>query len=143
MALKLPSEADEWISVWREHLNDSEAYAEKGTGWGVGFDGDFVFVIEPDDTYPGDPVYLFVGLEDGRCTDAYEVGSPDEVDHGFVYRGPYTNWKGLVEGDVGAMDGLMSGKFDLDGDMQKVLQYSDAAVVMTENAAAIDTEFEY
>jgi hypothetical protein len=27
--------------------------------------------------------------------------------------------------------------------MQIVLQYSDAATVMTENAAEIDTEFEY
>jgi hypothetical protein len=37
----------------------------------------------------------------------------------------------------------MGGQFELDGDMQKVLQYSDAAVVMTENAATIDTDFEY
>jgi len=37
----------------------------------------------------------------------------------------------------------MSGSFDLDGDMQIVLQYSDAATVMTENASEIDTEFEY
>jgi hypothetical protein len=28
---------------------------------------------------------------------------------------------------------MMNGIFDLDGDMQKIPQYSDAAVVMTEN----------
>ena len=38
---------------------------------------------------------------------------------------------------------MMDGTFDLDGDMQKVLQYSQAAVAMTEAAGDVDTEFEY
>jgi hypothetical protein len=38
---------------------------------------------------------------------------------------------------------MMDGTFELDGDMQKVMQYSQAAVVMTELASDIDTEFEF
>ncbi len=143
MAIALPSEADAWIEEWAEQLNDSEAYAEAGQGWGEGFNGDFLFEIQPDDVYDGDPVYLFVGLEDGECTEAYRTDDPDGEDWGFAYRGTYGDWKQLIRGEIGAIDGLMDGKFDLDGDMQKVLQYSEAAVVMTENAGDVPTDFEY
>lgn len=143
MAHALPSEADEWIRAWADELNDSEAYAEAGEGWGIGFNGDFIFEIGPDDVYDGEPIYLFVGLEDGECTEAYRTDDPDAEDWGFAYRGTYSDWKGLIQGEVGAIDGLMDGKFELDGDMQKVLQYSQAAMVMTDNAGNVETEFEY
>jgi putative sterol carrier protein len=65
------------------------------------------------------------------------------VESGFVYRGDYSDWVKLNEGEIGAIDGMMSGVFELEGDMQKVLQYSDAAVVMTENAGSIDTDYGY
>jgi len=143
MAIALPSEADEWIQEWREKLNESDRYSEVGQGWGVGFDGSFLFVIEPDDTYDGDAIHLYVDLEDGECTAARMVDGEDAVDWGFAFRGSYTNWKRLIHGEADPIEGMMSGEFDLDGDMQKVLQYSNAAVVMTENAGAVDTEFEY
>lgn len=49
--------------------------------------------------------------------------------------------KALLRQEIGVIDGLMGGDFELDGDMQKVLQYSDAAVRLTELAADIDAEF--
>ena len=143
MAIKLPSEAEEWIESWKDNLNASEEYAEVGQGWGVGFNGDFLFQIRPDDLYDGDPVNLFVGLEDGECTEAHITDDPESEDWGFAFRGDATHWKALIEGELDAMEGMMNGQFDLDGDMQKVMQYSNAAVVMTENAAAVDTEFEF
>ncbi len=143
MAITLPDEADEWIRAWQDELNDSAEYAEAGSGWGTDFDGSFLFVMRPDDQYDGDPVYLYVDLVDGECTAARAVESEDAVEFGFAYRGDYGDWKRLVHGEVGAVEGMMDGTFDLDGDMQKVLQYSDAAVVMTENAGRVDTEFAY
>ena len=143
MAYNLPSEADEWVGEWRRKLNESEAYSEAGQGWGIGFNGDFLFEIQPDDVYDGDSVYLFVALADGECSDAYQTDDPEGEDWGFAFRGSYSNWKRLVNGDVGAVEGMMDGEFELDGDMQKVLQYSNAAVVMTDNASEVETEFEY
>jgi hypothetical protein len=35
----------------------------------------------------------------------------------------------------------MSGHFDIEGDMQKVMQYSQAAVQLTESAADIDAVY--
>ena len=143
MAIAFPGEPDAWIESWAANLNESDEYAEAGEGWGIGFNGDFLFAIEPDDVYDGEPVYTFVALEDGECLDAYATDDPDSEDWGFAYRGGYSHWKALIEGDLDPIEGLMDGKFELDGDMQKVMQYSQAAVVMTENAAAVDTEFEY
>ena len=138
MATPFPSER--WIQEWREQLNDDEEYAEAGEGWGVGFDGDFLFHVEADDDLPEDR-YFYVGLEDGECTAAREVDDPGAVDAGFVYRGAYGDWRALNSGDIGPIDGMMSGVFDIEGDMQKILRYSEAAVAMTETGRRIDTEY--
>jgi putative sterol carrier protein len=140
MALPFPS--DEWIEQWQEQLINNEDYQEASEGWGVDFDGDFIFHLQADDRLPEDR-YFFIGLEDGDVYDCREIDDPDDVDYGFVYRGDYADWVRLTEGEVGAIDGMMSGVFDLDGDMQKVLQYSDAAVAMVETASDIDTDYEF
>ena len=142
MSVSFPSEGDRWIREYGNLLDDSEAYTEHGTGWGVGFDGDFLFVVEPDATYDGEKVYFFLRLEDGNCTDAFAVDDPKDVEYGFAFRGPYENWVKLFTGQLGPVDGMMSGAFEIEGDMQKVLQYSQAAVTMTETGREIDTTFE-
>jgi len=138
----IPFPSDEWIEEWRERLNADETYEEVGAGWGVGFDGDFLFVVAADDRLP-ETKYYFVGLEDGKCTEVREVDDPDEVDVGFRYVGDYADWLRLNEGEIGPIDGLMSGVFDIEGDMQKVLQYSEAAVVMAETGREIETDYRY
>lgn len=140
--MSVPFPSEEWIAEWRERLNDNQEYGDAGQGWGVGFDGDFVFHVRADDRLPEDH-YFFVGLEDGHCTGVREIDDPEEVDAGFVYRGDYSDWVALNQADIGPIDGMMSGVFDIEGDMQKVLQYSDAAVAMSETGREIDTEYEY
>ena len=153
-----PSQA--WFDEYKNKVNEDEEYADKSEGWGVDFNGDFIFkmtdmpIDDIDvDALPGDlqdelGTYVdggigqaYVGLEDGGCTDAYLIESADEVDQGFVLTGTYDNWVELIRGNIGAVDGLMSGKFELDGDMQKVLQYSDAATLLTEDAGKVDAVF--
>lgn len=142
MTLEFPS--DEWIKAWQEELANDEEYAETSEGWGVDFDGDFVFHLRADDRLPEDR-YYFVGLEDGDVYDCREIDDLDAVDYGFVYAGDYADWVAMIEGDIGAIDGLMSGTFDVDGDMQKVLQYSDAAAAMVNVSNKLEdrTEFVY
>lgn len=38
-----PTEA--WLAAYRRRLNDSDAFADLGAGWGQGFDGDVLYVI--------------------------------------------------------------------------------------------------
>jgi len=140
--MAIPFPTDEWIREWEESLQNNEAYQDASEGWGVDFDGDFIFHLVADDRLPEDR-HFFIGLEDGDVYDCREIDGPEEVDYGFIYRGDYSDWVDLTKGQVGAIDGMMSGVFELDGDMQKVLQYSDAAVAMVETASDIDTDYEY
>jgi putative sterol carrier protein len=136
--LDFPSE--EWMKEYKERVDASESYAETGAGWGVDFNGDFLYVIEADDRLP-ETRYFFIGLEDGAATEAMEVDDPDEVDAGFVLRGAYSDWIDLNNGDIGAVDGMMSGVFELEGDMQKVMQYTEAAVDLTDISSSIPTNY--
>lgn len=138
MPVTFPSE--NWIEEFCKKTNENEHYRELADDWGVDFDGDFVFVVEPDDGL-SEPHYFFVGLEGGRCTGAYAIDSPDDEPHGFTFRGPYSHWKDLVQAEVGAIDGIMTGKFGLDGEMSTVLEYNEAAQELVESVSEIDTEF--
>lgn len=143
MAITLPSEADEWIATWREQLNENEDFEQAASGWGVEFNGAFLFEIQPDESYDGEPIYFFVDLVDGNCTLARQIDTPTSENFGFRYYGSATHWKHLIQGDIDAVEGRREEKFELDGDIQKILQYSEAIQLMTENAQHIDTEFEY
>ncbi|MFB6282337.1 MAG: SCP2 sterol-binding domain-containing protein [Halobacteria archaeon] len=151
MAVEFPS--DEWIEAWKDKLNDNEEYREKAQDWGLDFNGDFLFTIEPDNealkeefedrvSDKGD-IHYYVGLEAGECTEVYPVQNPSDEEYGFEIVGPFSNWEALTRGEIGAIDGLMSGKFELNGNMQQVMQYSDAAVNMVETASDIETEYKY
>ncbi len=142
MTAELDFPSEEWMKEYKERVNASESYAETGAGWGVGFNGDFLYVIEADDRLP-ETRYFFIGLEDGEATEAMEVDDPDEVDAGFVLRGAYSDWIDLNNGDIGAVDGMMSGVFELEGDMQKVMQYTEAAVDLTDISSTIPTNYKH
>lgn len=158
-----PSQA--WFDEYKVQVNEDEEYTEKSEGWGVDFNGDFIFKMTdmpldevdidamPEDLQHEIDAYIqetadeghmgmaFVSLEDGDCHEAKLIESVDEVDQGFIFTGTYDTWVELIRGNVGAVDGLMSGKFELDGDMQKILQYSDAATLLTEDAGKVDAVF--
>jgi putative sterol carrier protein len=158
-----PSQA--WFDEYNDGINGHEEYNEKSSGWGVDFNGDFIFKMTDmpvdslaidampeelqnemdqyvsEDGADGHVGQAFVGLEDGECTGARLIESTDEVDEGFMLTGTYDNWVELIRGNIGAVDGMMSGKFELDGDMQKVLQYTDSATLLTEIAGSVDAHF--
>lgn len=158
-----PSQA--WFSEYGERVDTDEEYAGKSEGWGVGFNGDFIFEMTdmPIDEMDTDamPEYLqeeldayvtetdnkgyvgqaYMALEDGACPECHLIENEDEIDNGFYLRATTDTWKKLLRQELGVIDGLMGGDFELDGDMQKVLQYSDAAVRLTDLASDIDAEF--
>jgi len=165
MADQIVFPSQDWFDAYREIVNDHDEYQEKSAGWGVDFNGNFIFKMTempiddldmdamPEDlrteldqyvNETGDEGYVglsFVGLEDGECIEARLVESEAEVDNGFKLTGTYDSWVEMMEGEIGAVDGMMSGKFELDGDMQKVLQYSDSATLLTEAARDVDDVF--
>jgi putative sterol carrier protein len=86
-------------------------------------------------------VYAWIGLEDGDCTGTDTLMDLEEKDKGFVLTGEYPRWVELVTGELDVVEGIMAGKFELDGDMQKILQYTDAQLQMTDIAAETEKRF--
>lgn len=138
MAKQFPS--DEWFDELKDRLNSNETYAQQAEGWGTDFDGDFIFTIEPGNGL-NEVVHYYIGLYDGECTEVYEVENPAAEDNGFEMSGDYSSWQQLVRGELGAIEGIMSGDFELDGSMNDLLKYQDAATTFVGTCSEIDTEF--
>jgi putative sterol carrier protein len=188
---------EQWLEVYKDHLNDSDELDEAGAGWGVDFNGDMYFVITdvplsettlgdlPEEAMAGLPdqlrdqladipldtaneiidddireqmpersrdllrqvdedindgtIYAFIGLYDGGCEEVAVVEDPDERDVGFRLRGTHETWGGLVDGTVEPIPAVMSGDLEVEGDMQKILQYSDATELLGDIAAEVET----
>jgi len=153
MSLDIVDDRDQWIQEWKQQVNNESDFPETGAGWGEDFNGDYIFEVEPDETLEranehsesdiSDGFAFFAEVEDGEVGEVYpvDVDEIEDEDYGFNYHGPYTAWKGLVKGEIGPIDGLMGGDFAVDGDMQKILQYSDGAASLANGAAMVDTEF--
>ncbi len=150
----------EWLEEYCKMLNQSKEYKEAGKGWGVGWNGDFIFQIEniPIDKIsvkdlPTDVAkelkeyvingtsYSYVQLKDGECKGVRLLKDPKEVEVGFIQKGPYENWKKLTKGELDPTRALLARKFKLEGDMAKVMRYTRAANLMTKISSSIKTEF--
>jgi len=142
MAITLPEEAEAWIEAYRRRLNENAEFAAAASGWGVEFDGDFVFVMQPDD-YDGEAIAFYVELCDGECLQTAVLDNPNDVAHGFTLRGPYSAWQQLLDGEVDIVEAVMNGSFDVDGNKLQAMRYQHALVEMGETATRIDTDFEY
>jgi putative sterol carrier protein len=150
----------EWLEEYRKMLNQSKEYKEAGKGWGVGWNGDFIFQIEniPIDKISTEDLtadqakelkeyiingtsYSLIQLKDGECKGARPLKDPKEVEAGFIMKGPYENWKKLTKGELDATRALLARKFKLEGNMAKVMQYTRAANIMTNISSSVKTEF--
>ena len=110
MAFRFPS--DEWIKELSRQLNDSESYGRSAKDW----EGNFVFIVEPDETYD-DTAYLFLGLYHGKSPDAAMVANEDEREVEFVLRAPFSSWRKVIEGKLDPIQGMMTKKLKVQGEM--------------------------
>ncbi|HIE38297.1 MAG TPA: sterol carrier protein [Anaerolineales bacterium] len=134
MAVKFPS--DEWIKALSAQLNASEAYEKSARDW----EGDFVFVVEPDDAYP-ETAYLFLALYHGKSPDAAMVASEDEREVEYVLRAPFSTWRQVIEGKLDPIQGMMTRKLKLKGNMMKIMRYPKAAQEIVACCARVPTDF--
>ncbi len=153
----------EWLEEYVKKLNESKELEEAGKGWGVGWNGDFIFQIddlpvEKIESLPegdlkkhmkellekyavGKTVYTYIGLKDGKCTGARIVKDPNEVQAGFKLIGSYDSWKKLAKGEADATKLVLTGKMKLQGDMSKIMRYIKATQLMGKIASQVPTEF--
>ncbi|NPD90364.1 MAG: sterol carrier protein, partial [Asgard group archaeon] len=119
--IKFPSK--EWIHEFKNVVNNSVDYKEAAKWW----EGDFLFVIEPDDKLDKKIVmYLDLWHGDCRSVDYFEEGdSLPETE--FQYAGTYSNWLKVIEGALDPIKGILTRKFKLVGDKGKVMRATKAA----------------
>lgn len=134
MAFKFPSE--EWIKELANQLNASEAYERAAKDW----EGDFIFVVEPDEAYDK-TAYLFLGLYHGKSTGAAMLSSENEREAEFILRAPYSNWRSVIEGKLDPIQGMMTRKLQVKGNMMKIMRYPKAAKEIVACCALVPTEF--
>jgi len=137
MTLTLPADAAAWATTWRDRINDREDFAAAAAD----FEAVFLFEIQADDRYDGEPVRFLVTLADGACTDTELVDG--DADYDFAMRGPYDAWAALLSGELDVSESVMDGTFDVVGNTMTLLQRQDAVSEMVGAAQSIDTEFEY
>ncbi|HOT92489.1 MAG TPA: SCP2 sterol-binding domain-containing protein [Anaerolineae bacterium] len=133
-AIKFPS--DEWIKQLSQHLNNSPSYEQSARNW----EGDFIFIIEPDEAYP-ETAYLYLGLYHGKSPDAMQIGSVDEKEAGYVISAPFSSWRKVIEGKLDPIQGMMTRRLKLQGDMKMIMRYPKAAKEIIACTKLIPTDF--
>jgi putative sterol carrier protein len=136
MALKFPS--DEWIKALSQQLNASASYERSAKNW----EGDFIFISEPDAASASEPAYLFLGLYHGKSTGAEMLESENEREAQFIIRAPFSAWRQVIEGKLDPIQGMMMRKLKLTGDMKMILRYVAAAKEIVSCCALIPTDFD-
>ena len=134
MALKFPS--DEWVKELSNKLNESETYEQSAKDW----EGDIIFVVEPDEEFDN-MAYLFLGLYHGKSPDAAMIGSEDEREAEFVLSAPFSNWRKVIEGELDPIQGMMTRKLKVKGNLIKITRYVRAAQEIVACCARVETEF--
>jgi putative sterol carrier protein len=131
--VRFPS--DEWIKTFKEELNKSKSYEEVAKDW----EGDFLFVITPDEELK-EEVTFYVDLWHGKCREAFLVKGEKQA--AFVFKGPYSNWKKVINKELDPIRGLIRGMFTVDGDSKVILDQTKAAQELVNTASQIPVEFE-
>jgi putative sterol carrier protein len=127
----------EWVEEYVKKLNDNAAYRDAGQTW----EGDILFVVEKDESFPH-TVYIYLDLYHGQCRGyAYYESAEGVPKAAYTYRGPYANWRRLINKEIDPIQGLLTGKFRLEGPMMQIMRYTRAAREMVSTAATVQTEF--
>ncbi len=134
MTLRLASDA--WIKELSRRLNESNSYERAAKDW----EGDFLFVVEPDEEFD-DTAYLYLGLHHGKSPSAALVNSEDERETEFVIRAPYGTWREVIEGELDPIQGIMTRRLRLSGNMMKVMRYPKAAQEIVACCAEVPTDW--
>lgn len=120
-----------------EKLNSNASYEEAGKNW----EGALTFVVQKDDSFNGE-AYMYLDLYHGKCRDSkFSLVGTDLPVAEYKYSGPYGNWRKLINKEIDPIQGLLTGKFKLQGSMMKIMRFTKAAKEMVNTASQVQSEF--
>lgn len=126
----------EWVEAYGQALNDNPAYEEAAKTW----EGDFLFVVRDDATNEV-VARAYFDLWHGKCRKAFGIEGDEDpgVKPEFVYDGKMSNWIKVLKKELDPIQGLMTGKFKLTGNMSKVMRAVKAAQELVNTTMKIET----
>ena len=128
----------EWARTLQEEINDSSEYRNAAAKWGLGFNGDMLFVFESDATLP-QPVRLLIRLQGGNCRLAQFVDGAEQPTVGFTLRAPFALWRSILERKALAATAILTGKLKVDGERMTLLKHTAANRALIHCTASVDT----
>ena len=134
MSYKFPS--DEWVKSLSDLLNESESYERAAKDW----EGNFVFVVEPDDAYP-ETGYLLLELHHGKSPAAGMLDPDNLPETEYTIKAPFSTWKKVIDAKLDPIQGMMTGQLKLDGDLMKIMRYPKAAQEIVACCAFVPTDW--
>lgn len=138
MAVLYPSQ--EWCDEWKNAVNASPAMTKAGEKWGVGFNGNLIFEIQPGAGLEK-TTYLFIASAAGKCSECRIVEDPATVEYGFYVKGAYADFKEVVKGDKDFIAGVVTGVFKLDGPMLKIMTNAKFVRAVANSISSFEAEY--
>ncbi len=134
MSHKFPS--GEWIIEVRDLLNASESYQRSAKDW----EGDFIFVVEPDEAY-SETAYLHLQLYHGKSPGAAVVEEGNLPETEYTLSAPFSTWRKVIDGKLDPIQGMMTGQLKLKGNLMKIMRYPKAAQEIVACCALVPTDW--
>ena len=132
-------ESQAWANEYCKALNNSSDYEDAAKDWGVEFEGAMLMVFQPSGEVE-ENVTSFVDLKGGKCI-GITLLTPDEDpprEPGFVLSAPMLIWKKLSFLELDPVQALMTQKLKLEGDLNIIMKFQKAAVLLATTTEKTD-----
>ncbi len=135
-----PFASEEWVRALVEEINGSSEYRNAAAEWGVGFNGNLLFVFEAGEGLSQDQ-RLLIRLEGGACQGASLVDADPHAEAGFALRAPYALWRTILEGKTLAATAILTGRMKVEGPKMTLLKHTAAHRALIHCTASVETVF--
>lgn len=132
--------SQEWCDAWKVAINEDPAIEKTGQKWGVGFNGNWLFIITPGGGLD-EITYVYLEALAGKCSDSRMVNDPSQIDPGFVVTGSYTDFKSVVKGEKDFLALVVKGTISLKGDMGKIMKFARFIRAVANSISSFESEF--
>ncbi|MFW9938409.1 MAG: SCP2 sterol-binding domain-containing protein [Candidatus Thorarchaeota archaeon] len=116
-------------------INDNSEYAKAAKGWGVDFEGSILYLMEASGEIEDD-ISIYMDLKNGKCL-GIKLLAPNERpprNPGLIIKGSLLIWNEIATRQITAMNAIMSGKLKLEGKINLIMRYSQAAKILAKIA---------
>lgn len=114
-----PSES--WLHAFADILNSDETYAKTASKW----EGDFLFIIEPDEGDKDQATRLYMDLWHGECRSwsFHLPGEGEAPSASFALRASRSRFIDVLSGKVDPVQALLTRRLHLEGSMAYVTRH--------------------